>query len=74
LAGPEIVPIALSAGSIPSAEMLFKQCLHEVTAMFESQLYLKNPQAPGSIASRQQSMILDGMMSRRKSSPSSGHG
>jgi hypothetical protein len=61
LAGLGIAPIALTAGSKPSAEMLFKRCLHEVKALFESQQYLKNPQAPDNIASRQQSAILDGI-------------
>jgi hypothetical protein len=61
LAGLGIAPIALTDGSNPSAEMLFKRCLHEVKALFESQGYLKNPQAPESIASRQQTMILDGI-------------
>jgi len=61
LAGLGIAPIALTDGSNPSAEMLFKRCLHEVKALFESQGYLKNPHAPESVASRQQSMILDGI-------------
>jgi hypothetical protein len=60
-AGLRIAPIALTAGSQPSAEMLFKRCLHEVKALFESQQYLKNLQAPDIVASRQQSAILDGI-------------
>jgi hypothetical protein len=59
LAGLGIAPISLTAGYNPSAEMLLKRCLHEVKALFELQLHLKNPQAPESIASRQQPMILD---------------
>jgi hypothetical protein len=39
--------------------MLFKWCLHEVKALFDSQVYLKNPQAPENATARQQSMILD---------------
>jgi hypothetical protein len=60
LSGLVIAPIALTASSKPSAEMLFKWCLHEVKALFQSQQYLKNLQAPDSIASRQQSAILNG--------------
>jgi hypothetical protein len=59
LAGLGIAPISLTAGYNPSAEMLLKRCLHEVKALFESKLHLKNPQAPESIAPRQQPMILD---------------
>jgi len=41
LAGLGIPPIALSDGTSPGAETLFKCCLHEVKALFESQLHLK---------------------------------
>ena len=61
LTGLGIAPIALTAGSNPSAEILFKRCLHEVKVWFDSKMYLKNPNAPESLASRQQSMILDGI-------------
>jgi len=37
LAGLGIPPIALTDGSMPSSEILFKRCLHKVKALFESQ-------------------------------------
>ncbi len=45
LAGLGVPPIALTSGSSPSAEMLFKRSLHEVKGLLESQAYLKNPAA-----------------------------
>jgi len=58
LAGLGIPPIALTDGTVPGSEILFKRCLHEVKALFESQQYLKNPLAPETLAARQQSAIL----------------
>jgi hypothetical protein len=41
LAGLGIPPIALTAGTLPSSEILFKKSLHEVKGLLESQAYLK---------------------------------
>ncbi len=61
LAGLGSPPIALTDGSKPGAESLFKHGLHEVNALFESQQYLKAPSSSDIVAARQQSMILDGI-------------
>ncbi len=62
LAGLSIPPIALTDGTAPGPELLPKRCLHEVKALFDSQVYLKAPQAPENTATRQQSMILDSII------------
>jgi hypothetical protein len=59
IAGLGIPPIALTDGTVPGSEILFKRCLHEVKGLFESQQYLKNPLAPETVAARQQSAILE---------------
>ncbi len=59
LVGLGIPPIALADGTVPCSEILFKRCLHEVKALFESQQYLKNPLAPETLAAKQQSAILE---------------
>ncbi len=61
LAGLGIPPIALTDGSSPSSEILFKCCSHEVKALFDSQPYLKNPSAPETAAAHQQATLLDGI-------------
>jgi hypothetical protein len=54
VAGLGIPPAALTDGVSPGAETLFKWSLHEVKALFESQTYLKNPNAAVAVAARQQ--------------------
>jgi hypothetical protein len=54
LAGLGVPPIALTDGTSPGAELLFKHCLHEVKALFESQVYLKNPNVTEAAAARLQ--------------------
>jgi hypothetical protein len=61
IAGLGLPPSALTDGSTPSAEILFKRCLHEVKALVDSQAYLKNPGAPEIAAARIQSALLDGI-------------
>jgi hypothetical protein len=56
-----IPPIALTDGSSPASEILFKHCLHEVKALFDSQAYLKNPSAPETVAAHQEATLLDGI-------------
>ncbi len=58
LAGLGIPPIALTDGSSPGSEILFKCCLHEVKALFDSQAYLKTPETA---AACQQATLLDGI-------------
>jgi hypothetical protein len=41
LAGLGVPPMALTSGSSPGAEILFKRSLHEVKGLLESQAYLK---------------------------------
>jgi hypothetical protein len=41
LAGLGIPPISLTDGTAPGSAILFKWCLHEVKALFDSQQYLK---------------------------------
>jgi len=50
LSGLGIPPIALMDGSSPGLEILFKHCLHEVKALFDSLAHLKNPSAPEATA------------------------
>jgi hypothetical protein len=50
LAGLGVPPIALTGGSKPGAESLFKRGLHEVNALFESQQYLKAPSSSDTAA------------------------
>ena len=59
LAGLGIPPISFTDGALPGAEMLFKQGLHSVKGLFDSQAYLKNPKSAEAEASRQQSAILE---------------
>jgi hypothetical protein len=59
LAGFSIPPAALTDGNKPGAEMLFKLNLHEVKGLFESQLYLKNPNATDLATARIQAAVLD---------------
>ncbi len=58
LAGLGIPPIALT---LHGAEQLFKRCLHEVKALFESQVYLKNPNVAEAAAACLQAQVLDGI-------------
>jgi hypothetical protein len=41
-----IPPIALTYGELPGSEILFNRSLHELKAIFEPQLYLKNLSPP----------------------------
>ena len=59
LAGFSIPPAALTDGTKPGAETLFKLSLHEVKGLFESQLYLKNPNATDLATARLQAAVLD---------------
>jgi len=61
LAGLGVPPMALTSGSSPGAEILFKRSLHEVKGLLESQAYLKNPAAADIAAARQQAVVLDGI-------------
>ncbi len=61
LAGLGIPPNALTDGSSPGAEAMFKRSLHEGKALFEALLYLKNPNATEAAAARQQAILLDGI-------------
>ncbi len=45
-------------GALPGAEMLFKQGLHSVKGLFDSQVYLKNPKSAEADASREQPEII----------------
>jgi hypothetical protein len=59
IAGLGIPPIALTDGTQPGAEALFKHSLHDVKALYESQAYLKNPSVTDIIAATQQAVLLD---------------
>jgi hypothetical protein len=59
LAGLGIPPIALTGGTSPGAELLFKHCLFEVQALFESLVYLKNPNVTEAAAPQLQAQVLD---------------
>jgi hypothetical protein len=61
LAGLGIPPSALTDGSLSNAKMLFKHSLHEVKALYDSQQYLKNPNATEAAAARLQAQVLDGI-------------
>lgn len=52
LAGLGIPSSALTVGSLPGAKTLLMHSLHEVKAVFDSQLYLKNSNAPEVAAAR----------------------
>jgi len=54
-------PRALTDGSAPSAEILFKRSLHEVKGLLESKSYLSNPNSAAATAARAQAVILDGI-------------
>ena len=59
VAGLGLPPSSLTDGALPGSEVLFKQCLHEVKALYDSQLYLKNPNATDVAAARLQAQVLD---------------
>jgi hypothetical protein len=61
IAGLGIPPGALTDGSAPSAEILFKRSLHEVKGLLESKSYLSNPNSAAATAARAQAVILDGI-------------
>jgi hypothetical protein len=61
LAGSGIPPFALIVGESPGSEMLFKRSLHQVKALFETQVYLKNPSASEITAAGNQAVVLDGI-------------
>jgi len=61
VAGLGLPPSALTDGSIPSAETLFKRSLHEVKGLLESKAYLKNPDSVEAAASRQEAVVLEGI-------------
>ena len=69
LAGFYLPPAALTDGTKPGAETLFKLSLHEVKGLFESQVYLKNPNAADVAAARIQAAILDGIGCVAKGQP-----
>ncbi len=50
---------ALTSGSSPGAEALFKRALHDVKGLVDSKQYLKNPDSAEAIAERQQSALLN---------------
>jgi hypothetical protein len=59
VAGLGLPPSSLTDGTLPGSEVLFKRCLHEVKALYDSQLYLKNPNATDVAAARLQAQVLD---------------
>jgi hypothetical protein len=61
LAGFGLPPSALTDGTAPSAEILFKRSLHEVKGLLESKAYLKNPDSAEATATRQEALVLDGI-------------
>jgi hypothetical protein len=62
VAGFCLPPAALTDGTKPGSETLFKLSLHEVKGLFESQVCLKNPNAADVAAARIQAAILDGIV------------
>jgi hypothetical protein len=60
-AGLGLPPMALTDGSLPGAEILFRRSLHEVKGLVESKVYLKNPESAEAAAERHQSAVLDAM-------------
>jgi hypothetical protein len=56
-----IPPSALIDGSLPNTKTLFKRSLYEVKALYDSQQYLKNPNATEAAAARLQAQVLDGI-------------
>ncbi len=63
LAGLGIPPSALTDGTAPGAEALFKRSLHEVKGLVESKVYLNNPNSSNAAAARQQATLLEGINS-----------
>jgi hypothetical protein len=61
VAGLGLPPSALTDGSIPSAETLFKRSLHEVKGLLESKAYLRNPDSAEATAARQEAIVLEGI-------------
>ncbi len=61
LAGLGIPPSALTDGTAPGAEALFKRSLHEVKGLVESKVYLANPNSSNAAAARQQATLLEGI-------------
>jgi hypothetical protein len=61
LAGFGLPPSALTDGTAPSTEILFKRSLHEVKGLLESKAYLKNPDSAEATAARQEALVLDGI-------------
>jgi hypothetical protein len=61
VAGLGLPPSALTYGSIPSAETLFRRSLHEVKSLLESKAYLKNPDSVEAAASRHEAVVLEGI-------------
>jgi hypothetical protein len=61
VAGLGLPPSALTDGSIPSVESLFKQSLHEVKGLLKSKAYLKNPDSVEAAASPQEAVVLEGI-------------
>jgi hypothetical protein len=59
LAGFGLPPSALTDGTAPIAEILFKRSLHEVRGLLESKAYLKNPDSAEATAARQEAVVLD---------------
>jgi hypothetical protein len=61
VAGLGLPPSALTDGSIPSVETLFKRSLHEVKGLLESKAYLRNPDSVEATAARQEALVLEGI-------------
>jgi hypothetical protein len=61
LTGLGTPPMALTSGSSPGAEILFKRSLHEVKGLLESQAYLKNLASADIAPACQQAVVLDGI-------------
>jgi hypothetical protein len=67
VAGLGLPPSALTDGSIPSAEILFKRSLHEVKGLLESKAYLRNPDSAEATAGCQEALVLEGKAERESS-------
>jgi hypothetical protein len=61
VAGLGLPPSALTDGSIPSVQTLFKRSLHEVKGLLESKACLRNPDSAEAKAARQEALVLEGI-------------
>ena len=61
IAGLGLPPSALTDGTAPSAEILFKHSLHDLKGLLDSKAYLKNPDSAEAAAARHEAIVLDGI-------------